>query len=321
MSSDAALDPALLKEAADWAMTLRYDQPDASQRRAFERWRQQSSAHEAAWQRAESVFHAFEQVPEPTGKAAIAKLETGYDRRRMLKLLSLVLVAAPVGGLVWHRLPWQSWAADAYTAAGELRTLDLPDGSRLVLNTHSAVNIDFTAQARRIRLVKGEILITTHPDPAPVARPFLVDTAYGVVRALGTRFSVRQLDRQQCHVAVFERAVEIRPLSGAVRTLSAGEQANFDVSGVDAPSPVDDSAAFWERGMLLAKDMRLEEVVAELARYRHGVLRCAPAVANLRVSGAISLADTDAGLALLEKNLPVRIRRLTPYWISVGPGG
>lgn len=321
MSSDAALDPALLKEAADWAMTLRYDQPDASQQRAFERWRQQSNAHEAAWQRAESVFHAFEQVPEPIGKAAIAKLGTGHDRRRMLKLLSLALVAAPVGGLVWHKLPWQSWAADGYTAAGELRTLDLPDGSRLVLNTDSAVNIAFTAQARRIRLVKGEILITTHPDPAPVARPFFVDTAYGVVRALGTRFSVRQLDRQQCHVAVFERAVEIRPLSGAGRTLSAGEQANFDVSGVDTPSPVDDSAAFWERGMLLAKDMRLEEVVAELARYRHGVLRCDPAVANLRVSGAISLADTDAGLALLEKNLPVRIRRLTPYWISVGPGG
>ncbi len=321
MSSDAAIDNTLLKEAADWAMTFRYDQPDASQHQEFERWRQQSKAHDAAWQRAQSVFHAFEQLPEPIGKKAIARLETGYDRRRMLKLLSLALVAAPAGGLVWHQLPWQSWAADAYTATGEQRTIGLPDGSRLVLNTNSAVNIAFSAQARRIRLVKGEVLITTHADPAPVARPFLIDTTNGVVRALGTRFSVRQREQQQCHVAVFEHAVEIRPLLGAARTLNAGEQADFDMNGVNAPSSVDDSAALWERGMLLAKDMRLEDVVAELARHRRGILRCDPAVASLRVSGAISLADTDAGLALLEKNLPLRVRRITPYWISVGPDG
>lgn len=321
MSYDAAIDNTLLKEAADWAMTFRYDTPDASQHRAFERWRQQSKAHDAAWERAQSVFHTFEQVPEPIGKKAIARLETDYNRRHMLKLLSAALVAVPAGWLAWRQLPWQSWAADVRTATGERRSIDLPDGSQLVLNTNSAVNIAFSAQARRLRLVEGEILIITHTDPAPVARPFLVDTAYGVVRALGTRFSVRQLDQQHCRVAVFESAVEVRPLAGTVRTLNAGEQADFDMSGVTAPSPVENSAALWEQGMLLAKDMRLGDVIDELARHRPGILRCDPAVAGLRVSGAISLADTDAGLALLEKNLPVRIRRATPYWVSVVPQG
>lgn len=314
----SAIDNTLLKEAADWAMVLQYDQPDESQRQAFEEWRQQSSAHDAAWRRAEAVFHTFEQVPGPINQKMFGEQGRSYDRRRALQLLSGALVAMPVGWLALNQLRWRSWGADLTTATGERRSVDLPDGSRLVLNTASAVSIAFSREARRIRLIEGEVLITTQADPEPVPRPFLVDTDCGVVRALGTRFSVRRLGQQQCQVRVFESAVEIRPLAGSARTLTAGEQADFGDMLVAASVPVADRAALWEQGMLLARDMPLGEVIAELARYRPGVLRCDPAVADLRVSGAISLTDTDAGLALLEKNLPVRIRRATAYWVSVG---
>jgi transmembrane sensor len=88
---------------------------------------------------------------------------------------------------------------------------------------------------------------------------------------------------------------------------------------ISQPVPVDGSAALWEQGMLLAKNMRLGDVIAELARQRPGVLQCDPAVADLRVSGAISLDDTDAGLELLAGTLPVRIERRTRYWVTVRP--
>lgn len=319
MSSTAPLDPALLKEAADWAMTLQYGTPTESQRQAFDRWRQQSPAHDAAWARAQAVFHTFSQVPADIGKEALKSLKRGNPRRRSLRLLSMLLLAAPAGWLAWRHTPWREWTADVSTATGERRTLELPDGSQLVLNTASAVNIAFSATERRIRLLAGEILVTTHADPSPSNRPFLVDTPHGVVRALGTRFSVRHMDRDVCRVAVFQDAVEIRPLAGSVRVLRAGEQVDFSASGVEQPVSVESSAALWEKGMLLAKDMRLGDVIAELARYRTGVLRCDPAVAELRVSGAISLADTDAGLALLASSLPLRIERSTRYWITVRP--
>lgn len=73
--------------------------------------------------------------------------------------------------------------------------------------------------------------------------------------------------------------------------------------------------------MLLARDMRLGDVIAELSRYRPGVLRCDPAVAELRVTGAISLKDTDAALRLLSNNLPVHIELRTPYLVTVAPRG
>ncbi|MFT3803661.1 MAG: FecR family protein [Burkholderiaceae bacterium] len=312
-------DTDLLKEAADWAMTLQYDAPSDADRQAFERWRTQSSAHERAWERAQAVFHAFDQVTAGLGKGAIESLECKQRRRRRLRVLGMLLAAPPAAWLAWRHAPWHPWSADVATATGERKTLRLPDGSRLVLNTASAVDIAFTSAQRRIRLVAGEILVTTHADPSATPRPFLVDTAYGSVRTLGTRFSMRQLeDKRLCRVAVFEHAVEVRPLAGAARILHAGEQADFDVAGVRLPVVVDQTAALWERGTLLAKDMPLGAVIAELARYRPGVLRCDPAVASMLVSGALSVADTDAALELLAGSLPLHIERRTRYWVRVG---
>lgn len=319
-AESAALDGDLLKQAADWAITFQYDTPTETEREAFERWRRQSPAHDAAWARAQAVFHTFNQVPANIGKETIKTLGRGSDRRRALRLLTGLLVAAPACWLAVRHMPWREWTADVATATGERKTLALPDGSRLVLNTASAVNIAFNTVERRILLVAGEILVTTHADPSPTYRPFFVDTPRGVVRALGTRFSVRKLDGgNTCRVAVFQDAIEVRPLAGPAQILHAGEQADFGTAGVSQPLPVAEAATLWEQGMLLAQDMRLGDVINEMARHRPGVLRCDPAVADLRLSGAISLADTDAGLAVLEKTLPVRIGRSTRYWVTVGP--
>jgi len=306
-SHSPAADAALIKEAADWAMTLHYGTPTDADRRAFEHWRQRSAAHEAAWARAQAVFHTFQQVPADIGKQALDALDRTQSRRRSLHILGALLVAAPAGWLAWRQMPERP--ADFVTVAGERKALALPDGSRLVLNSASAVDITFTASERRIRLRAGEILVTTRPDTSPRQRPFLVDTPQGVVRALGTRFSVRLLNEESSRVAVFEHAVELRPLSGAQRILRAGEQADFAATRINQPLPVDQTAALWENGMLLAKSMRLDEVIAELARHYPGVLDCDPAVANLRVTGALSLDDTAAALRLLVGTLPLRVEQ------------
>jgi transmembrane sensor len=313
-----APDGALLKEAADWVMAFQYGSAEERDREAFERWRQQSPAHREAWSRAETVLGTFAHVPSQIGKDTLGALQR-VKRRRSLRMLGALMLAAPAGWLAWRQLPWQEWTADVATATGERKSMQLADGTQLVLNTQSAVDIVFTPAERRIRLHAGEILVTTHRDPSPVYRPFVVETGQGVVQALGTRFSVRRLDDAISRVAVFQDAVEIRPSAGSVRRLQAQEQADFDAGGVRSPTPVERSAALWEQGMLLASDMRLADVLAEMGRYRHGVLRCDPRVAGLRVSGAIALGDTDVGLALLERSLPLRVERTTRYWVTVLP--
>lgn len=319
MSSASTIETILLKEAADWAVTFHYDTPTDAERTAFDRWRRQSPAHEAAWDRAQAVFRTFNQVPANIGKDALRSLERGHDRRQALRLLGVLLLAAPTGWLTWHHTPWREWTADLRTASGEQQTITLADGTRLVLNTATAVDVTFTAAERRLALVAGEILIATATDPSPTPRPFIVDTAHGSLQPLGTRFTVRRLD-DATRVAVFEGAVEVRP-AASIRTavVRAGEQIAFTAGTLQAVQPVGDNAALWERGMLLAKDMRLGDVIAELARYRSGMLRCDPAVADMRTSGALSLTDTDAALTLLSTTLPLRIERRTRYWVTVVP--
>src|SRR5690606_33355831 len=130
MSSTAAIDADVLKEAADWAMTLHYDTPTDAERQAFDRWRRQSPAHEAAWTRAQAVFRTFNQVPADIGKDALKSLERSHDRRQALRLLGVLLVAAPAGWLAWRSTPWQEWTADLRTATGEQKTITLADGTR-----------------------------------------------------------------------------------------------------------------------------------------------------------------------------------------------
>ena len=198
--------------------------------------------------------------------------------------------------------------------------LELADGPRLVMNTASAVDIQYTPEQRVLWLRAGEILLTTGRDPSPVHRPFIVRTSQGTIRALGTRFMVRD-ESASIRVAVFDGSVEIQPqdAGAAAVVVPAGQQTVFNAHEVEPLAAAETAAASWEQGMLAVRNWRLADLVDELARYRRGVLRCDPAVAGLRVSGAFPLADTDGSLRLLEKTLPVRISRVTPFWVTVAP--
>lgn len=308
----------LLGEAADWLVRFQSGENDAALSAEFEQWRSRSPAHAAVWQRAENVLHSFQQVPAAIGRRTLAGLPKP-GRRRALHALGLFAVGAPAALMLWRHPPWAEWQADLHTATGQQKTLHLADGTRLTLNTASAVDIAFDEGERRLHLVKGEVLITTAKDPSPLPRPFIVYTAQGQLRPIGTRFSVRQLPAAT-HLAVFEGAVEITTSGGEQRTLQAGEQTTFQGGHIAPASLATSSDALWAEGMLVARDMRLADWAAEISRYRPGLLRCHPAVAELRVSGAFPLNDTDASLDLLLKTRPLAMRTVTRYWVTLEPG-
>jgi transmembrane sensor len=72
--------------------------------------------------------------------------------------------------------------------------------------------------------------------------------------------------------------------------------------------------------MLLADQMRLDELVTELSRYRNGLVRVDPSVAALRVSGAFPIGDSERTLDMLVSTYPVdAVQRLRGYWITLIP--
>jgi transmembrane sensor len=70
--------------------------------------------------------------------------------------------------------------------------------------------------------------------------------------------------------------------------------------------------------MLMADKMRLADFVAELTRYRRGFVRCDPAIADLRISGAFPISDTQRTLNMLTQTYPVLVTgHLSGYWVTL----
>ena len=316
----AAIDPGAARVAAQWLVRLRDGALSAAEQQAFDAWRDSHPAHREAWRRAELVCQAMAIVPP-----ALRQPQPQEQRRRTVKQLAMLIACAAPPLLLASRSPWwESWRAGVSTGTGEIRHMPLPDGSRLAMNTATAIDVAFDDTTRLIVLHAGEIHLRSAPDPATVARPLMVRSANGSVRALGTRFSVREeggLFSPRTHVCVTQGAVEIVPSQAhqAARTIGSGWQTSFDANAVAGVAAAPAGSEAWLQGVLIAERTPLGEVLAQLARYRQGVVRCDPAVARLPVDGIFQLNDTDRILALLQVSLPIRVSLRTPYWVSVGP--
>lgn len=331
-SAAPALDHAVIREAARWLVRLHSGEAGPEDHAALQRWRQERAEHELAWQRAERLSERFGALPPMLGVPVLTR-STGLNRRALMKTLAALGVTVPVAWLAYRYGPaLGAGAGDYRTAVGEHRDVMLADGSQVQLNTATRLDVRYSDDSRLMRLRDGEIYVSTAPDSAGRARPFLIDTPSGRLRALGTRFVVRQFDDSEgsTSLAVLEHRVEVTLRSGGARRIvDAGQSVRFSAAGFKADGfraegspqrPTGTPAAgppAWTHGALEADNMRLDAFLAELSRYRPGIVRCDPAVAGLRVSGVFQLADTDHVLAVVGQTLPVRIVQRTGYWVTV----
>ncbi|WP_051237518.1 FecR domain-containing protein [Ottowia thiooxydans] len=320
-----------IEEAAAWYVRLSSGSATDDDQRGWENWRAEQPHNRFAWERVEAMHRRISLVPGTLAAPALtAAVQSEMSTRR-------TMLRSAVGGLGITALAWwgwqqpsrREWMASLRTNIGEQRDVKLSDGSQLVLNTGTSVDTVFTNSERRLVLLAGEILVQTTPDPEAMtlggARPFLVETAHGRIRALGTRFLVRT-NADESRVTVLEKAVEVRTItenaSGVPVVLHAGQQLRFTRDGFGTGvAPADPVADAWQQGSIIANDMPLGQLLTELGRYRPGMLGCDPGIASLLVSGVFPVPDTDRALSVLATGLKLRVETRTRYWVRVMPGG
>lgn len=305
-----AFKPRTAREAAHWLTLCMDGELPPQQAQAFQRWRSADPDNERAWQHIESLRGRLAGLQPTAGYRSLS--QGGGSRRRVVKALVMLALVGGMGGLA-YREPWRDATGLTYhNGASAPRPITLADGSQLTLDADSTLEVDFDARQRTLRLLRGRLLISTGHDPL---RAFSVKTAHGSVLALGTRFVVHALP-ERTEVALFEGALKLSPLHTTPQLLSAGERTRFTAARIDSSVPAG-REPLWGSGALEADNMRLEHFIAELARYRPGLLRCTREVADLRISGVYPLADSDAVLDTLTQSLPVRINRRSRYWVTV----
>jgi transmembrane sensor len=296
-----AEDP-VYEAAAGWVARL--SSPDATDRdrREFEVWRSAAPAHAEAYAEMEDLWRRLGHAPDPR------------QRRRMPKGLAGIVVAAALAAALAGELGLvDRMRADLWSGVGEIAHASLPDGSRVDLNTDTALALRFTDGERAVELLRGEAFFDVAPDPG---RPFVVRGGGLSARALGTRFSVR-VDGTDTPVDVAEGRVEVAAAGPPVR-VSAGEAAREAGGSLTVVRADVGRATAWRAGRLIVSGERLSAVLAELGRYRRGrIVLLDSAAGERRVTGAFDLSDTDEALTVLAATLGVRVTRLTPLLVLV----
>ncbi|MDH1658308.1 FecR domain-containing protein [Pseudomonas mosselii] len=320
--SARSLDP-IGEQAIDWMVALNARAPDDALLRQLEQWLRQDPAHQQAWDRLQqrlgkpcAALRALEQrAPGQAAEARRVLLQPSHSRREVLgALASLGLLGGALWG-GWRSDATQGWLADLHTASGERRSFTLVDGSRLSLNSASAVDLRFDASQRLVLLRHGELVIQVAAD---AARPLRVRTAQGQVQALGTRFLIRQEDTAT-RVVVLEHSVRLSLPDGRWQDLQQGQAALLRSNGIERLGSEQQQRAAWVEGRLEVLDEPLHVVVDALRPYQRGYMRLAPAVRDLRVQGVFPLDQPQQALSALAETLPVSIEHFGPWLTLIGP--
>lgn len=294
------------QEAADWVVALQECSADQ-----HARLQAQCADWQAADPRHQQVLEQMQQMWQATDPA--------QTRRRKRRYLSTGLGSLLLMAWLGSHLPWAYWGADYRTASGEIRNLTLPDGSRIVLNSDSAIDLDYSDKARTLRLVRGELLVTVASDRE---RPFQVQTRHLTATALGTQYTVEQADTFS-RVAVQESSVAVTPNdSGSPLTLSAGQRADLDSNGVIARETTPTYRPDWADGRLVFSNAPLPQVVERLGRHRTGLVRLSEELSHrlLHFTGVLPANDSDTALALLADSLDLQVQAFTPWYVTLTAG-
>ena len=318
--------------AVEWFVRRDGNTLSAEEQAAFEAWLAADPVHTAAFAEVERIWGELDEVPATRARQrrsdglAVARAAPADTRRRPpppARPWRRFAVGGLAAGLclfflaVGTDLPTRL-QADARTGVGKTLQVTLPDGSTAVLNTASAIAMDYTADARHLRLLKGEAAFTVAKDEA---RPFAVETDDGLSTALGTVFLVRRHE-DATTVTVIESEVAVapeeRPDTTAAAVLSASQRVTYAAGlGLGPIQTIDPrEATAWQRGKLIFVELALGDVIDELNRYHVGqILIVDEAVRDMKVNGVFDTGDTVGTLDALEASLGLGSTRLTDLLI------
>jgi transmembrane sensor len=301
-------------EAADWVARLDAN-PEA--RTDFDAWLASDPRCFGAYARARALYLS-PQLETALGGRRLPLVDT-VSRRGFLAAMAASLVA----GCVW--LIPRSKPAVVHrfeSVLGEIRTIPLEDGSRITLNTNSALTVEYRKAARLIHLTRGEAFFEVAKAED---RPFIVMGPMVQVRTVGTSYSVRLVKRgtMQVQVATGRVALEAPPSklsqsvmrmadvwpgfrpdeksgvfvdadqSAMIRLVDPSAESGEVLINISAvASDTLQQALMWRQGQLSFTGDSLAEASSQFARYsRQKIVVKGAKLAQERISGLFSATD------------------------------
>jgi len=244
-------------------------------------------------------------VTHGTRRSPVIALDTYRSKWRSARFRAAAAVLVVAGAaLLWRATttqapstPANAPAARYSTAVGKLDSLQLPDGSHVLLGPGSELTLaaGFGTAARELTL-KGEALFDVVHDNT---KPFVVHTSAASFRDVGTVFSVHSDEADGARLVVSSGVVAVESKTGtAPMLLRAGDRASVAPGGtvlVERKAANTDDVA-WTNGKLIFRDASVEQVTADLRRWFGVELKVDPKLAGKTVTASFeSTSRTDVG--------------------------
>lgn len=297
-------------KALKWVVRLTSGEATPEDYDNFRKWRDESSVHAEALARARTLWVHLDAalVEDDRRRKAVS---TAFRRKaaHRVAIAAVLLMSFGVG-----QRYYANWRYDAVTSIGQLKTVVLSDGSRVMLGGESALNINYSNGKREIELTRGEALFSVRHDPN---RPFTVHAGTGEVRDVGTVFDVK-LQGDGARVVIAEGAAEVAS-NGQNSLLTAGQSLTFSPQRFGRALLVDAKLeTAWTRGSLMFADTSLSDIIAALGPYYgRKVVLLNDNARRQRLNAAIDLSRADDWLADMAKTHSLHVMRfagLTVLW-------
>ncbi len=282
--------------ASQWAVRLDAGDLSSDEQASLDAWLAADPRHEGALARAEAIWLDLDRVTA-LHRAAPAPVRPrgGFAQWRMAATLAISIATASVSGaLAYDRL-----AGREATSIGEIRHIVLEDGTSLVLDTASVVQVRYERGQRRVIVRRGSAAFQVAAgDP----RPFVVKAGNLSVDGAGANFAVGiGSDDVAVNVADGQVKAARRGPGGTIETCDLGRSLRL-VAAADVPMrprKISDAAMTrelaWRRGVLMFDGERLADAVQELNRYsRTPILIQDSSLAGRTFVGVFQVGDSRA---------------------------
>ncbi|HEX6859551.1 MAG TPA: FecR domain-containing protein [Caulobacteraceae bacterium] len=273
----------------------------------LEAWLAGDTRRQGAFLRAQAAWSALDRarlLPEE------APAPPAPSRRRIVAGGALAASLAAGGWLGWRQMRLVRIDTDR----GEIRRVPLEDGSLAVVNTQSIVSADVTPEHRAVSVREGEAWFQVARDKQ---RPFIVAVGDVRIRAVGTAFSVRRMDRGAV-VQVTEGEVETWCVSepGRIVRLARGGRAYIAPNAAPAVAQKAeqeiDRSLGWRTGLIILQGDTLGEAAAEFNRYNDRQIRVEDAqLAAQTYVGRFRTNEPEAFVEAVKQTLGARVE-VTP---------
>lgn len=295
------------QQAADWL--IREDRGlDFRERLDFDHWLSENTHHRVAYLRLKRTWISAGQLSEPSSPP----IATAYPRgkpaiRNLPRRAAAAALLIAVGATAWYLTP--SPVTTFATGIGQQRTVSLEEGTRVELNTNTALRSQISGSSRTITMDRGQAYFDVGHDKS---RQLVVLAGNRRITDVGTRFSVYR-NGDNVKVVVTEGRVRVEDINTpSASPVDAGANSIIIANGDETLLAKMTGAELakeltWRYGMLTFTDEPLESVSREFNRYNVKKLHIDPSARDIKIGGSFRANNVDRFKALLQQVFALKV--------------